>query len=173
MYKNCFKCHATKPLTSFHKHKQMKDGRLNKCSACTVRDVARWRSGNPGCRSREHARVIKKNGRMTREEYFAKRKENAIGRRASSIKYAHKRRLRTQNVDNFTDFVVEECCALAVEREAVTGFKWHIDHIVPLFHDKASGLHVAANLQVVPGWWNFRKNNKSMEAFSLPLIAGY
>lgn len=170
MYKNCFKCGATKPLSSFHKHKGMKDGRLNKCSSCVVRNVARWRKLNPECRSEEHARVRERNGRMTRQEYFAKLKREAIGRKASSTKYASKRRLRVDTLDPFTEFVMEECSLLAQDREEITGMKWHIDHIVPLFHKDACGLHVAANLQVVPAWWNYKKRNFNMDEY---IIAGY
>lgn len=62
--------------------------------------------------------------------------------------------------DELTSLVVIEAANLAILRESATGFKWHIDHMVPIKCRKASGLHVWSNLQVIPGSMNASKNNK-------------
>lgn len=37
--KKCFKCNIEKPLSDYYKHKEMKDGHLNKCKECTKKDT--------------------------------------------------------------------------------------------------------------------------------------
>ncbi len=44
--KTCFKCLKTLPFDSFYKHSKMTDVRLNKCIACTKRDVNKHRQEN-------------------------------------------------------------------------------------------------------------------------------
>ena len=46
MSKKCFKCGEVKSLSEFYKHKQMKDGHVNKCKECNLNDVASHRLKN-------------------------------------------------------------------------------------------------------------------------------
>jgi hypothetical protein len=165
--KTCFKCNTTHPLEDFHKHKGMKDGHLNKCKHCVVKEVDAWRLRNPEARKKEHARVRERTGHMTRQEYFDKRSTNKVGRKVISLKYAYKRRRLEEKTfqSELDEFVFEEAALLCKLREQITGFKWHIDHIVPMMHKDACGLNTACNLQVVPALWNIRKGNRNMNEF--------
>ena len=170
--KTCFKCNETKEISLFHKHAGMKDGRLNKCSSCVVKNVADWREKNPQARAKEHEKIRIKKGFKTREEYFKARKENAKGRKASSLQYGNKRRMQKQKtiVTELDELVFIEATDLRERRNKSTGFQWHVDHIVPLNHKQACGLHNAFNLQVVPASWNVKKSASNMNQF---FIAGY
>ncbi|MCP4061380.1 MAG: hypothetical protein GY738_29740 [Pseudoalteromonas sp.] len=46
MSKQCFKCGEVKSLSEFYKHKQMKDGHVNKCKTCNLNDVSKHRVKN-------------------------------------------------------------------------------------------------------------------------------
>ena len=165
--KTCFKCLIEKEITQFHKHPGMRSGRLNKCSACVVKCVAENRAKDPQARAKEHIRNRIKKGFRTREEYNANRKEKAIGRKTSSLKYGYKRR-RAEEKSFQTEldmFVFEEAKRLSELRDSMTGFKWHIDHIVPVFHKLACGLNTASNFQVVPAKWNITKGNRNMSTY--------
>jgi hypothetical protein len=173
--KTCFKCKIEKDITNFHKHKGMKDGHINKCSECVVKDVALWRERNPSCRQKEHIKNREKLGFRTREEWNKERARDAIGKKARSSKYMHKRRLQKEqlNLTEFDLFVEEQALILCELREKITGFKWNLDHIVPLNHKEACGLHVYSNFQVVPAVWNFKKGNRNMSKYINNALIGY
>lgn len=56
-------------------------------------------------------------------------------------------------------FFIKEIYHLAKLRTKATGFKWHVDHIVPLQSRLVCGLHVEHNLQVIPAVENHMKKN--------------
>lgn len=63
--KTCFKCGKEKELNFFYKHKQMKDGHLNKCIDCTKLD-----SSNRDNIKRKNPDFVEKEKKRQREKYY-------------------------------------------------------------------------------------------------------
>lgn len=54
-------------------------------------------------------------------------------------------------------WLISEVYCLAAARSRATGVKHHVDHVLPLNGRLVSGLHVPANLRVIPAGDNARK----------------
>lgn len=58
------------------------------------------------------------------------------------------------------EFFMVEAYRLARLRTKMFGFKWQVDHIVPLVSELVCGLHCEANMQVIPAKSNAAKGNR-------------
>ena len=74
--KTCVKCGQTKPLDSFPKHKECRDGRRGTCKECRREYCRNWYSANRG---RQRASDLKYKYGMTTDEYAAKLREQGGG----------------------------------------------------------------------------------------------
>jgi hypothetical protein len=81
-------------------------------------------------------------------------------------KTAGRRAARQQRTPPWSDPVaIRAFYDEALSRSYMTGIKHHVDHIVPLRGRLVSGLHVAANLQVITASENMsKKNNFEVDA---------
>lgn len=82
--------------------------------------------------------------------------------------HAHHVGLRRTRKMQATPSWVDLTAIKAVYREAsrlrkLTGTAWHVDHVVPLKHPMVCGLHVPANLRVIPARENQAKHNRLTE----------
>jgi hypothetical protein len=134
---------------------------------------AKWAASNP---ERQKARVARwSSENKTKREVSARRSyeknkdairiRSAAWIRANSDYAVAKTSKRRACKFNATpawanDFFIKEAYALARLRTKIFGFKWHVDHIVPLNSGTVCGLHVEHNLQVIPGASNLVKSNR-------------
>jgi hypothetical protein len=58
---------------------------------------------------------------------------------------------------------IEAIYVLCAERTKVTGIPHAVDHVIPLMGRTVSGLHIAANLQIITASENYSKNNRYVQ----------
>lgn len=169
--KTCYCCKETKPFEMFGKNKHKKDGLATECKPCKSASDARYRAAQGDAlkerKKEQYHQSRDKHQRLTWAEWSKLRKENAVGDQILKNIHNSKRRrqMEKQEVSELDELVMIEAHSLAALRTQKTGVKWHVDHIVPLFHKEACGLNNAFNLQVVPAKWNISKSNKSMAEY--------
>lgn len=97
-------------------------------------------------------------------ELARKERYNVERREIRGMTRAKRRASKLQAIPHWRteldDLVELEANDLAKRREKATGFRWHVDHMIPLRAKLACGLHVGANLQVIPAWVNLAKKNR-------------
>lgn len=142
----------------------------------------KWELDNPE-RKRELAgkyrernrEKIKEISRIDWQRHNAKRKSAKVAYRAAHpAEGAHHCRLRQTRKMQATPSWADLTAIKAVYRQAValrkaTGEAWHVDHDIPLKHPLVCGLHVPANLRVIPARENQSKGNGFRK---LPMLSG-
>ena len=84
----------------------------------------------------------------------------ALGRKHNGMRRARKSQAVPPWFGELDDLVMVEASDLARVREVSTGIPWEVDHMVPMAARIASGLHCAANIQVIPNAVNRSKRNR-------------
>lgn len=169
VYKKCCSCKELLLLELFGKSKNQFLGHAKVCKACRSAaykqnpekqklQASLWKKNNP------EKRLL--NNRRWREENPEKAKESANNWRRRNTDYGAFQRAQYRAAQNqatpkwANDFYIKEIYNLAKQRSETTGFKWHVDHVVPLNSKIVCGLHVESNMQVIPGLENIQKSNK-------------
>lgn len=152
------------------------------CQECrTVRSNAQKSRYAANSELRSRIAETQKLKRAENPEYFRAiennwRKENPVAAALNRAKWAANNKDRNrEKASNYRarqlkatppwfceldEFVISEAMSLCLLREAATNIKWHMDHMIPLAGEYASGFHCAANIQVIPSKLNHGKRNR-------------
>jgi len=107
--------------------------------------IAKWRAKN-----KEKMKAARKNWEENNKH---RRAANTRRRQASKLQRTPKWLTEDDH------WMMRQAYELSALRTKMFGFKWHVDHILPLQGRTVSGLHVPTNLQVIPWLDNCRKAN--------------
>lgn len=155
--RTCTKCQTEHPVEFFNKDRTRPDGLYPQCKACS-------RAAARKC-YRDHEEQHKKIKRRWKAENRPRNREINLAYRSSHVRRANAASAnhRARKLSAMPPWVDVETIYFAYEI-CPPGF--HVDHIHPLRGKDFCGLHVPHNLQFLPAFDNFSKNNR------LPANAG-
>lgn len=149
-------CDVCRKIKSDKKLQWVKDNRIRHYAT-----AKKWRDSDPqyySNKQRQYYLENRENRLASNREYFKNNQEKFF------VKNKNRRIIKKQATmkwdKEFTDFVLEQAYRLKNLREEITGFEWHVDHMIPLQADEVCGLHIWNNFQVIPAELNLSKNNK-------------
>lgn len=174
--KKCTKCETFKSHDDFHRDKNRADGLSFVCKGCAIAKTRAWyRSNkdrvlaearatyalNPSTKNQQARKWREQNTERKRENDKAWRLKNIESVRASKMRRKITKIERRRPYDlEFFSLLEFEAHELANLREARTGIKWHVDHIVPLKSKLVCGFHNEFNLAVITAKQNMSKGNR-------------
>lgn len=135
--------------------------RLVRDAVCRECELARHGGYHARHRDRQLARMARNNERNREAIACAMRQRYAADPAPTRAKTAARRarELAAMPADygELDELVMLEAAAACRRREAMTGYRWEVDHMVPL---SRGGLHSWSNVQVIPAWLNRWKRNR-------------
>lgn len=186
--KTCGRCNETKSIALFGKNNRYADGLWPYCKACDCKRSAEYRAKNPDkvkeslsrSKAKNSSKISEKkkayraaNPEKMKEERrlsYARNRDSELAR-ASEYKKENRHVIRPLIAKRtaakfkatpawFDKTKADALYEQATEFERLTGFKWHVDHIVPLQSKLVCGLHWHGNMQVISGSQNQSKSNR-------------
>lgn len=178
--KICIDCKESYPLSYFYRNKNMPDGHLNSCKACRRKwdssykkenkdklyeETKIWKLNNPDKVKESRKSYYSDNIEQEKEKARKWRELNKERYTLSKTTNNAKRRASKRNATPWWSDLstIKEIYRSARELTLLTGIQFHVDHIIPLVNDTVQGLHVPANLRIVPYYENISKSNKIIE----------
>ena len=172
--KICSSCKIDKSEMDFVKHSGNPDGLQYQCKACQKERylanrekriqqvIQRAAQFKPEKAKYDRIRRVEKFSELREYEKF---RASLPHRQALRNQITAKRRAQLRNATadwdrEFDDLIFKEAFNLAKIREELTGFKWHVDHVIPLTNPQVCGLHCGYNISVIPARVNILKSNK-------------
>ena len=173
--KECSLCKSLKPVDLFPKCKGGRFGVRGNCKDCESKRQKVYRQNNP-----EKIKTLWKSWYEDNSSYNQERwqayyqsnderlKEGAkLHKKLNPHRYAHyNAKRRSAKLKATPTWLtssqlkeIEDLYWLSQDLQRVTGFTYHVDHIVPLQGRGVCGLHVPWNLQVLPSDINLQKGN--------------
>jgi hypothetical protein len=133
---------------------------------------AKWRTDHPShlkeyCKQWRQYNPDRRRGRYAKNPQVGLRaatKWNAANPEKVTARNAKRRAKKLQAIPKWfselDELIIQEAHALAKQRTQLTGFKWHVDHEVPLQSKLVCGFHIGCNIQVIPASINISKGNR-------------
>jgi hypothetical protein len=136
-------------------------GKLHRSKGlCNAHYLSAWTNANIDKKKLSNAKYRLKNKEKHSEynkEWFSKNKAKAsfyAMRRYTTIRHRTPKWITEDDL-----WMISQAYELAELRSKMFGFKWSVDHIIPLHGKNVSGFHVPNNLQVITALENSRKSN--------------
>lgn len=143
------------PEQRLHIKKQCRDWENNN------REYVRKTARETYHRNLEHSRAQK---RKSTAKYRSTENGNSKTVAGAALARANKIRATPNWANHVAISAIYKLCA-KISKE--TGIKHHVDHIIPLKHQRVSGLHVEYNLRIIDGKKNASKRNNFEESWGI------